>query len=170
MNKTNIYFHEGETEENLINSLKAKKKLPHGKTKKVNLWNETRVNRIIRQLSRNTVIYIIFDTDTTDNIDRFTDNIKQISKFANKVFLLPQSSNFEDEIAYCCNKTIRVLPKFIFGPKCDSITKFKKKIISEKELLTKLESKNYSFSKMWIRFEIKRNMSFKKKNILWGLK
>lgn len=170
MSNTNIYFYEGETEESLIKSLKSNERIPHGKTKKENFWNLQRVNGVIRQFPRTKpVVYIIFDTDTTGNLNRFITNINHISSHCKKVILLPQHMNFEGEIAYSCDTSIAELPQFIFGAKCGTQRKFKNRIISEHELLIKLELKGFSQEKLWRRLSIRDRMNFTKQNIKWGL-
>lgn len=78
--------------------------LTPGKVFKFNLFNNNNSQKIIKHLKLKPDICFIIDVDCIEK-DNFSNNIKKISKYTNKINILVQSNNFEEEICYNLNKS-----------------------------------------------------------------
>lgn len=171
MSKTEtVYYVEGECEKNFINSFKSNKALTPGKVLIVNFWELSNINKVIRLLPRGKKadIFVVFDTDVISETERFSANIKTLSKSARKIVLLPQTFNFEDEIVFAFSlQNTRIMTRHLY--QLDTIEEFKTKFAQDKNLVNNLNSKDFDLKKLWIRGEIAERLNLPAKNILWGV-
>ena len=140
------YFVEGETERKLIETIKNKY-LYSGKIKIINTIQNKVPNSILRTLERETVVVLVFDTDV-EKIDILDENIRLIMSSNNvkDVICIPQIKNLEDELIYSTN-----INKIVDLLESRSDKDFKKDFISCKNLIKKLEDKEFKISRLWSR-------------------
>ena len=141
------YLVEGETEKKLINELK--KELTMIQPGSVNVFNavEQRIpNAMITSLSSNTIIILVFDTDTKKT-DILTENIVKLKRSRNvkDIWLVMQVETLEDELIRSTDvKEIKTL----IG--CRSNSDFKRDMLKEKRLMAKLYEHSFDLKKMWV--------------------
>ncbi len=140
------YYVEGENERKLVEVLS--KKLSYirpGRIEVLNLVEKSITYSYTRRLKKNTVVILIFDTDTA-NIEILEKNIAFLLKCANikDVVLIPQVCNLEDELLRSC-KVKNV--KEIFGS--PSQKEFKKDFNRCTGLEKYLERAGFDFGKLW---------------------
>ena len=140
------YFVEGENERKLIETIKNKY-LYSGKIKIINTIQNKVPNSILRTLERETVVVLVFDTDV-EKIDILDENIKLIMSSNNvkDVICIPQIKNLEDELIYSTN-----INKIVDLLESKSKTNFKNDFNNCKNLMKKLEDKEFKISKLWSR-------------------
>ena len=140
------YFVEGENERKLIETIKNKY-LYSGKIKIINTIQNKVPNSILRTLERETVVVLVFDTDV-EKIDVLDENIKLIKSSNNvkDVICIPQIKNLEDELIYSTN-----INKIVDLLESKSKKDFKKDFNNCKNLMKKLEDKEFKISKLWLR-------------------
>lgn len=140
------YFVEGENEKKLIETIKNKY-LYSGKVKIINTIQNKVPNSILRTLERETVVVLVFDTDI-EKIDVLDENIKLIKSSNNvkDIICIPQIKNLEGELIYSTsiNKIVELLES-------KSKKDFKNDFNNCKNLLKKLEEKEFKISKLWSR-------------------
>lgn len=137
------YFVEDETERKLIETIKNKH-LYSGKIKIINIIQNKIPNSILKTLERETVVVLVFDTDV-EKIDILDENIRLIMRSNNvkDVICILQIKNLEDELIYS-TKIIDLLES-------KSKKDFKNDSNNCKNLLKKLEEKEFKISKLWSR-------------------
>lgn len=146
-NRKYHYFVEGETEKKLINEFKKEMTLIQSGS--VNVFNivEKRIpNSMITNLSSNTTVILLFDTDTKKT-DILNENIVKLKKSRNvkTVWLVMQVEDLEDELIRSTDvKEIKTL----IG--CRSNSDFKRDFLKEKRLMAKLYGHNFDIKKMWV--------------------
>lgn len=140
------YFVEGENERKLIETIKNKY-LYSGKIKVMNMIQNKFPNSILRTLERETVVVLVFDTDV-EKIDILDENIKIIKNSNNvrDIICIPQIKNLEDELIYSTNIT-----KITGLLESKSKKDFKNDFNNCKNLMKKLEEKEFKISKLWSR-------------------
>lgn len=140
------YFVEGENERKLIETIKNKY-LYSGKIKIINTIQNKVPNSILRTLERETVVVLVFDTDV-EKIDILDENIKLIMSSNNvkDVICIPQIKNLEDELIYSTN-----INKIVDLLESKSKTNFKNDFNNCKNLMKKLEDKEFKISRLWSR-------------------
>jgi len=140
------YFVEGENERKLIETIKNKY-LYSGKIKIINTIQNKVPNSVLRTLERETVVVLVFDTDV-EKIDILDENIKLIMSSNNvkDVICIPQIKNLEDELIYSTN-----INKIVDLLESKSKTNFKNDFNNCKNLMKKLEDKEFKISKLWSR-------------------
>ena len=140
------YFVEGENEKKLIETIKNKY-LYSGKVKIINTIQNKVPNSILRTLERETIVVLVFDTDV-EKVDILDENIKIIKNSNNvrDIICIPQIKNLEDELIYSTNIT-----KIIDLLESKSKKDFKNDFNSCKNLIKKLEEKDFKISKLWSR-------------------
>lgn len=140
------YFVEGENERKLIETIKNKY-LYSGKIKIINTIQNKIPNSILRTLERETVVVLVFDTDV-EKIDILDENIKLIKNSNNvkDVICIPQIKNLEDELIYSTN-----INKIVDLLESKSKKDFKNDFNNRKNLMKKLEDKEFKISKLWSR-------------------
>lgn len=163
------YYVEGETEEKLTRVLKTEyQSIMAGKIQILDVTKSRISDLHLMQLKTNTVVILIFDTDT-DNIHMVKENIKKLEKSAliKKIILIPQVQNLEEELIYSCEiKSIKDLIN------CRSDKDFKRDLLalSDKVFVKNLNKNHFDVKKLWARdaegvFSIFRNEAYKiKKN------
>lgn len=140
------YFVEGENERKLIETIKNKY-LYSGKIKVINMIQNKFPNSILRTLERETVVVLVFDTDV-EKIDILDENIKIIKNSNNvrDIICIPQIKNLEDKLIYSTNIT-----KITGLLESKSKKDFKNDFNNCKNLMKKLEEKEFKISKLWSR-------------------
>ena len=147
--KSNVfqYYVEGKTEEKVIVALK-KKYLQPGKVTVLNPVTKEITNFHLANFKSNTVIILVFDTDNDEKTDILEKNIKTLKaqKPVNRVILVPQIGNLEEELIYGTNiKEIReLIPS-------KSNKEFKPDIIKCSNILEKLDKKSFNIKNFWSR-------------------
>ena len=103
-NDSYYYFLEGECEEHIFPFLK-KYYIKSGKKMKLNLIQNKISKAITRTFKSNTVVVIVFDTDTSTGVSILEYNIAELKKEKNvkDIILIPQVKNFEDELKKSTN-------------------------------------------------------------------
>ena len=115
MNKTVMYFCEGEDDLKLIDALKV---LPYkilpGKSKKLNVVQTLIPKSVLVSIRPGTTVVFVFDTDVIVNLDIVKKNITNIRKYCQGVTVvsLLQVKNLEDELVRCTTvKDVKELTK-----------------------------------------------------------
>ncbi len=115
MNKTYVYYCEGEDDQKLIDALKVSpSKIQPGKSKKLNVIQSLIPKSILLGIKSDTNVVLVFDTDVTTNLDVVKKNIENIKKYCRgvKIINLLQVKNLEDELVRCTDvKTVLELTK-----------------------------------------------------------
>ena len=115
MNKTCVYYCEGEDDQKLIDALKvAPFKIQPGKSKKLNVVQTLIPKSILLGIKPDTNVVLVFDTDVTTNLYIVKKNIENIKKYCRgvKIINLLQVKNLEDELVRCTDvKTVLELTK-----------------------------------------------------------
>lgn len=104
MNRTCVYYCEGEDDQKLIDALKSSpSKIQPGKSKKLNVVQNLIPKSILLGIKPDTNVVLIFDTDVTTNLDVVKKNIENIKKYCRgvKIINLLQVKNLEDELVRC---------------------------------------------------------------------
>jgi len=151
-----LYFVEGETETALLNALTIL-----GKKQKLNLWEQD-VSRFVRRIKPDTSIYILYDTDVLHQYRRFIDNLKKLDTEKNvaNIFLLQQTENLEDEVAFAC--TISSRNKLFRAFNTQDATEFKSVFIKTNNLLERLNKLKLNPEKLWQGEHLVELSSYKK--------
>ena len=141
------YFVEGECEKKIVDVLKENGAIISGKSMVFNPVQNLFNMMHIRPLSPNTIIVMIFDTDTPDT-QALSDNLRFLKKqpAIRDVICVPQVRNLEEEIIRSTN--IKTLREF-FGCKRDS--EFKQRFLEEKHLMEKLKAHHFDLNQFWSR-------------------
>ena len=107
----------------------------------------------------NTTVILVFDTDVEEEslLKRLSHNIKILknSKRVKEIIIIPQVSNFEDELVYATD--IKSIEQFF--PKCTK-KEFKSKFIKLPDIRKQLEKHNFSIKKLWSRSVDKDNIFY----------
>lgn len=115
MNRTCVYYCEGEDDQKLIDALKSSpSKIQPGKSKKLNVVQNLIPKSILLGIKPDTNVVLIFDTDVTTNLDVVKKNIENIKKYCRgvKIINLLQVKNLEDELVRCTDvKSVLELTK-----------------------------------------------------------
>lgn len=162
LKKYAIALVEGETEKYLLNDFKSLLKYPIKRVIKVNLWNND-IKKIVPSFTESSDILIIFDTDRTENIQRFKENLNLLESKKHTIFLLQQNDNFEEEIAYASSTTTRRLLTH-FCPKIVSLDNFKNEFNAQANRLQKLDALGMNKNKLWERNLIAQLDNFNKQH------
>lgn len=159
MNKNYIYLVEGKCEEVFIKNIKDKY-IKSGVIKIVNVAKERIKNELLRKMTINSYVILVFDTDVI-NFEILLDNKKRLERDY-KVIFLYQHENFEDELIKSTNlKKIEDMFKVI------GKDNHKYNFINCKDLNKKLEDIEFNFDKMWVNnFYDKRLPKSEKNKIL----
>lgn len=145
-NKNIQYYVEGENEKTLVNVLKTQlKMIKPGKVQKLNVIDEEITDAMLRLLREDTIVVLIFDTDT-ENTDILNNNIKKLnaSKRVFKVITVPQVPNLESELIRSCK--IKKITELLNS---GSLSKFKKDFIRINNLGSKLLEHEFNISLLW---------------------
>lgn len=140
------YFVEGDTEKKFLTELKREGNLiVPGPVRVFNVINKRLSAAMLSSIPSNTIVILVFDTDTkkTDILKENLSKLKQ-SRSVREAWCVIQVENFEDEIVRSTD--VRAAKELL---ESKSNTEFKRDIIKEKNLMTKLRSHNFDLSKMW---------------------
>lgn len=86
MNKTCVYYCEGEDDQKLIDALKITPgKILPGKSKKLNVVQTLIPKSILLGIKPDTNVVLVFDTDVMTNLDVVKKNIDNINKYCRGV-------------------------------------------------------------------------------------
>lgn len=160
--KRYLYLVEGDTEQKLIDVLKTEtKSIRAGKTRVFNLFQHDITKALLTNISPNSVIVLVFDTDLSDpNLTKFWLNVERLNKSKNvkKIMFVPQCINFESELTY--STSIRNITQFF---PTETVEQFKTQFIKSKSafLAVKLKENNFCLEKMWSRHPIGKYSSIK---------
>ena len=135
--KIRIILVEGETEHSLFQKMKQAKKISVKSIVKKNLWQENIKNYAIT-IPRGSELLVVFDTDDVGQFERFIGNVLFLSRRGHNVYLLQQKTNFEEELAWCCGKTITRLISEFCSKKTSGINDFKRDFIACNNPIPKL--------------------------------
>lgn len=150
MNKSTVYYCEGEDDLKLINALKVSPgKILAGKAKKLNVIQNLIPKSILISIKPNSNIVFLFDTDVLTNLSVVKKNIDNIQRYcvgANLIFLL-QVKNLEDELVRCTD-----MNNVLELTKSKSLHDFKTafKNMKDNECRYALERHNIDISKLWV--------------------
>lgn len=151
-------FVEGECEKKFIEDLLSSRQIKILlKVKKINLWMENSIKKHIITIKKDDKIFIIFDTDTVNNQNKskFIKNLNLLIRNKNKIVLLEQNQNFEDELCYSLNFTrLQLLKEF----KADGVSEFKSRFIALTSTSNKLKCLNINWEKLWNRSVIYKDI------------
>lgn len=140
------YFVEGECEKKLIEILKEQKGLIiSGKVDVFNAVQKRFTQLHLRSFYKNTIVILIFDTDTNDAAI-LKENIAFLKKGNNvkDVWCIPQCCNLEDELVKATK--LKNVSDLVGAA---SAKDFKHDFLREKNLFSKLCSWEFDLSKMW---------------------
>lgn len=147
---TRIIFVEGDTEVSLFNILKKSGTIQFKKIAKKNLWCDC-VKSYAVNIPKQSDIIVVFDTDITVQSPRFIENVKFLLRRQHKIILMQQTLNFEEEIAHCCNLTIRNLFTHFCKVRSPSADDFKRDFIACSNKLDKLDQLGWDKNKWFVR-------------------
>jgi len=159
MNKIVRYIAEGKTEQKFVREFTSNELLS-GKVDVVNLWEKSLSQaKLIQLVKRNSNIICIIDTDiyeTDLNKQKILiENLDSLKRHANKVLLIAQNKNFEDEI----NRGLS--PKDLYKVfDVSSKSEFKSKFLDETNIRFKLINNGFEITKIW------QTNNFSKNNII----
>lgn len=137
VSKIKIILVEGETEFSLFQKMKQDKVISAKTIVKKNLWQESIKNYAIT-IPKGSDVLIIFDCDEVEQFSRFIENIKFLKSRGHKIHLLQQTRNFEEELAWCCGKSVKKLVADFCVKKTSGINDFKRDFIACSNPLPKL--------------------------------
>lgn len=143
-NNSIYYFVEGENEKTLVKTLKNKYIIA-GKIKIHNVINKKISNFILRDISHNSIIILIFDTDIK-NDDILKENVKILNKCSKEIIFIKQVYCLEDELVYSTD--IKKIENLLNSK---SKKDFKSDFNNCSNLLFKLENKNFKIDLLWSR-------------------
>ena len=148
MGKSDYYqfYVEGEDEKKIIETLKKDMKaIVSGKVDVLNVIQKEIKGPRIRTLKTGTNVILVYDTDVerTDILDK---NIRLLkaSRHIDRILLIPQVSNLEDELVRATN--VRQAEDILDSK---TLTGFKRDLIKCTNLDKKLEEKGFDMSKFW---------------------
>ncbi len=140
------YYVEGENERKLVAVLSRDfKHIQSGKIEVVNVVEKRITHSYTRKLKNNTIVILIFDTDTM-NTSILDSNIKFLSNCSKikDVLCIPQVYNLEDELLRSCN--IKNITEILGS---SSQKEFKRDFNNCFDLGKYLEKSGFDFTKLW---------------------
>ncbi len=140
------YYVEGDDEKRLINVLKSELKLIRpGKVQKLNVLTQKITDAMIRTYKSNTLVVLIFDTDT-NNANILNENIEKLRACTavSDIITIPQVLNLEDELVRSCN--VRNARELLNS---SSIKNFKRDFINITNLSDKLVQHKFDINTFW---------------------
>ncbi|CAD6036766.1 hypothetical protein [Escherichia coli] len=124
-----IVFVEGETELSLFKKMKRDKIIAVKDVVKKNFWQD-QIHRYAMAIPKGSDIFVVFDSDQVEQSARFIENVKFLRSRGHRIYLFQQTSNFEEELSWCCNKSIPQLIYYFCGRKTSGINDFKRDFIA----------------------------------------
>lgn len=156
-NNVHQYFAGGNNEKKIINTLKAQKLIPTGKVSIFNIIQNELTNARLRDISNETIIYLVFNTDIQNN-STFIVNLEKLIKLKTikAIILIPQNKNLEEELIRCTS--INNIQELLNSkPTSD----FKTDLNNCTNIYEKLLSKDFNPSILW-KSELSSNCVFYK--------
>ncbi len=141
-----IYYVEGENEQKLINTLKAKLGvIKTGKVQKLNVVEEKISTARLRTISRGTMVVLVFDTDTRRSriLEENIETLRSCSSVS-EIVTIPQVENLEDELVRSCN--IKSITELLNSK---SKSDFKNDFIRVSNLDQKLKEHQFDIDVLW---------------------
>ena len=140
------FYVEGECEKKLIEEFKKQQTMiVSGRVNVFNAIQNTLPNALLANLSSNTIVVLVFDTDTAD-ISVLRANIQKMKRFRNviAVWCIMQVKNLEDELLRSTDvKEIKDLLN------CKTDSDFKRDFLREKNIMIKLSRHRFDYNKFW---------------------
>ncbi|EED1400161.1 hypothetical protein JHJ27_002899 [Escherichia coli] len=124
-----IVFVEGETELSLFKKMKRDNIIAVKEVVKKNFWQD-RIHKYAIAIPKGSDIFVVFDSDQVEQSARFIENVKFLRSRGHRVYLFQQTSNFEEELSWCCNKSIPRLIYDFCGKKTSGVNDFKRDFIA----------------------------------------
>ena len=156
------YFVEGDTEKKLLTELKREGNLIIPGTVRVfNVVQKRMSSAMLSSIPNNTTAILMFDTDTK-KVDILMENLSKLgnNKSVKETWCVMQVENLEDELIRSTDiKEIKDLTD------SRSNTDFKRDIIREKNLMTKLRNHNFDLAKMWVTEPSKEYVAIENKGV-----
>ena len=149
MNKTCVYYCEGEDDLKLVDALKVSpSRILPGKSKKLNVVQTLIPKSILVGIKPGSNVVLVFDTDVTTNLDVVKKNIQNIKMYCQgvKIVYLLQVKKLEDELVRCTDiKSVLELTK------SKSISNFKADFrkMKEAECRHTLERHKLDVDRLW---------------------
>lgn len=137
LSKVRMIFVEGETEKSLFENMRRMRVIAVRTIVKRNLWRESIKNYAIT-IPKGNDIFIVFDSDEVEQSARFIENIKFLKKRGHRVYLLQQKENFEQELAWCCELTVKQFISAFCSKEKSGINDFKRDFIACNNQLLRL--------------------------------
>lgn len=140
------YYVEGKDEEKIIGVLKTDMRMIQpGRVQVFNVVKEKLTENRLRLLKPETTVVLVFDTDT-ESVSVLEENLKILKRHQNvkDVICITQVENLEDELVRSCD--IRTACE-LTGSK--TVSNYKRDLINEKNLRSKLELKDFDINKFW---------------------
>jgi len=140
------YLVEGKCEKILVESLQKMEYIEPGAIEIFNVVGHCLPQRKLYSLQPNTIIVMIFDTDTTQ-IDILKDNISLLKahrKRVRQILCIPQVQNLEEELKRSCSLTDL---RNLFGSKSEK--DFKRDLIKCSNLGQALRNHSFSIEAFW---------------------
>lgn len=135
--KVRIIFVEGDTELSFFNKMKQEKKISAKVIVKRNLWQDN-IKSYAVTIPKSSELFVIFDCDQISQSERFLQNIALLKSRGHTIFLLQQTNNFEEELAYCCSMPLKRFIENFCSRKGSGVNDFKRDFISCSNPLQKL--------------------------------
>lgn len=157
IDKSRIIFVEGETECSLFQKLKARGTLHAKKVVKKNFWCDD-IKKYSISIPNKSDLIVVFDTDAKHAPDRFIANINYLTSRKHSVFLLQQTSNFEEELAYACSISAKKLIQHFCKSKTSGVNDFKRDFISCNNQVDKLVALGMN-KNLWFSRELHRSIN-----------
>ncbi|EEV5956314.1 hypothetical protein [Escherichia coli] len=151
-----IIFVEGETEYALFQKMKQKGLIKFKKIVKKNFWVDD-IKKYAVNIPKNCDLIVVFDSDVIDRVDRFIQNVNYLASRKHSIFLLQQTRNFEEEIAYCCSVTLNKLIASFCKCKTSGVADFKRDFISSSNPFDKLVALGINQDK-WFKRELHHSL------------
>lgn len=149
MNRSCVYYCEGEDDLQLIDSLKLPPgRILPGKAKKFNVIQNLLPKSILVGIKPGSIVVLVFDTDVSTNLSVVKKNIENITKYCRgvKLVYLLQVKNLEDELVRCTD-----IQSIIDLTKSKSLRNFKTdfKRLKATECRRILERHNIGVGQLW---------------------
>ena len=152
------YFVEGENEKTMFQAIKT----THLFSRQISVFNilEKNINSRIRLIEENTCVILVFDTDVLDQskVKMLESNLQKLKKEKRikSIILIPQISNFEDELIY--STSIKKAMDFTDSISASDFKRDFNKLRPE-QILQKLQHCSFDIQKFWSRDFVSENFS-----------
>lgn len=135
--KIKVILVEGDTEVSLFQKMKRGGVIGFKSIVKKNLWQDS-IKSYAITIPRGCDLLVVFDTDELGQVERFISNVRFLNSRGHNVYLLQQKNNFEEELAWCCGKSVEKLIANFCVKKTSGVNDFKRDFIACKNPIPKL--------------------------------